>query len=147
MSAAQATLSSPSPPADAPGSLEWMRHGSCAGSKTPDLWFPDYSDWSTAAQAKAACQTCPVTAACLAYALEAGIRHGIWGGATPEERGARRRPGRPAAATPARTHEAQAARERRSRIRQAAEAGDPVAGELLDGERARDRNRKARDAA
>ncbi|MFI9244129.1 WhiB family transcriptional regulator [Streptomyces sp. NPDC053086] len=52
-------------------------------------------------QAKAICARCPVTEACLAWALQAegdvGItdRQGIWGGTTPRERWAmgRKQPG------------------------------------------------------
>lgn len=37
-------------------------------------------------QAKAICATCPVRAECLAVAVAAGERHGVWGGLTSDER-------------------------------------------------------------
>jgi WhiB family transcriptional regulator, redox-sensing transcriptional regulator len=43
---------------------------------------------------KRICSACPVRTQCLAYALDRGIEHGIWGGMTEQERRAllRRRP-------------------------------------------------------
>lgn len=61
-----------------------------------DLFFPIGSGpWAAeqAAEAKAVCARCPVTAECLTWAVAEGFGHGIWGGLTEEER---RRP-RPAA--------------------------------------------------
>ena len=40
--------------------------------------------------AKAVCVRCPVRAQCLDYAVALGIRHGVWGGTTPEERDGRK---------------------------------------------------------
>jgi WhiB family redox-sensing transcriptional regulator len=66
------------------------------GGYDPDLWYPT-SDERTRrgrfdrAKAKAVCQDCPVQAACLAYALDAGEDAGVWGGATEAERRAMRR--------------------------------------------------------
>lgn len=34
----------------------------------------------------ALCRTCPVLGACLAWALQAGDLHGVWGGTTARER-------------------------------------------------------------
>ena len=50
--------------------------------------------------AKAICRQCPVRRQCLDTALQfehRSIRHGVWGGLTPKERGrlARQSPGRP----------------------------------------------------
>ena len=45
----------------------------------------------SARQARAVCATCPVTASCLRYALEASDRHGVWGGMSERERAAIRR--------------------------------------------------------
>lgn len=36
--------------------------------------------------AGAVCDTCPIQAACLAYALTAGEKHGVWGGMSEEDR-------------------------------------------------------------
>lgn len=55
----------------------------------PDLFFPPgYSreHQPRVRQAKAICLQCPVTAQCLALALQAGEPTGIWGGCTPAER-------------------------------------------------------------
>ncbi|MGC4050639.1 MAG: WhiB family transcriptional regulator [Paludibaculum sp.] len=50
---------------------------------------------------KALCDGCPVRNDCLAHALAAGERHGMWGGLQPEERAALlRRRRQVAAATP-----------------------------------------------
>jgi WhiB family redox-sensing transcriptional regulator len=71
-------------------SLVWMRHGLCAISPDPDLWFPETGGSQAAAEAKAVCVRCPVRAQCLDYAVALGIRHGVWGGTTPEERDGRK---------------------------------------------------------
>ena len=42
-------------------------------------------------EAKRTCRECPVESKCLAYAIEAKIEHGIWGGMTPKERRALRK--------------------------------------------------------
>ncbi|MEU2134961.1 WhiB family transcriptional regulator [Streptomyces sp. NPDC018352] len=44
------------------------------------------------AEAKALCAQCPIKAACADHAIQRGERDGIWGGLTPAERRARRRP-------------------------------------------------------
>jgi WhiB family redox-sensing transcriptional regulator len=49
-------------------------------------------------QAKSVCARCPVRAECLAYALDNGLDHGIFGGATEAERRAVRRARTPRAA-------------------------------------------------
>ncbi|XVQ10606.1 WhiB family transcriptional regulator [Spirillospora sp. CA-255316] len=59
----------------------WMDEADCVGSW--ELFFPDHSD---PGPAKRICGGCPVRGQCLAYALRAGERHGIWGGMTPGER-------------------------------------------------------------
>lgn len=43
------------------------------------------------ARAKAVCESCPVRAQCLDYALSNSIRHGVWGGLNEEERMRERR--------------------------------------------------------
>jgi WhiB family redox-sensing transcriptional regulator len=60
----------------------WKAHALCA-QVDPEIFFPHAGD--RAREAKDICAACPVTAACLAYAL----RHyeaGIWGGKTEYER-------------------------------------------------------------
>lgn len=62
----------------------WMREASCAGSPTPDAWHevkPRGIEWAVSV-----CQSCPVSAQCLQFALSDPSLEGIWGGTTPEER-------------------------------------------------------------
>jgi WhiB family redox-sensing transcriptional regulator len=59
--------------------------------KDPELWFPDATlgpnqRRNTIERAKTICRGCPSRAACLRMALDADIRHGIWGGLTERER-------------------------------------------------------------
>jgi WhiB family redox-sensing transcriptional regulator len=63
----------------------WMRWASCAESD-PDLWHPENNNAAQAKQAAAICRRCPVRAECLAYALEHGEEHGVWGGMSVRER-------------------------------------------------------------
>lgn len=70
----------------------------CVGHE-PEIWFAADGRSTVAspeawAPAAAICATCPVTAACLAAAMDAegqngaANRHGMWGGLTPDERAA-----------------------------------------------------------
>ncbi|HEY0717283.1 MAG TPA: WhiB family transcriptional regulator [Streptosporangiaceae bacterium] len=55
----------------------------------PDLFFPISGkgrSQSDAARARRICQSCPVRAACLDYALATHQSDGIWGGLTTDER-------------------------------------------------------------
>ena len=64
------------------GPGRWVRHAAC-GTVGGD-WFPDGAidlSWE-----RAVCAACPVQQDCLAYALEAGVEYGIWGGYTATER-------------------------------------------------------------
>ena len=72
------------------GSLDWGRDGACRTHKGPDWWHPprDMADVYYPL-AKAVCNGCPVRQACEDYATGAGLPDGIWGGKTPQERGAR----------------------------------------------------------
>lgn len=73
--------------------MSWRDHAACAG-ETSDLFFPIGASGSAFLQAKQAqrvCAACPVRTACLEWALEAGIEHGIWGGLTEEERRTQKR--------------------------------------------------------
>lgn len=89
-----AIVSDPAPRAGAlllpgpPGGLMLpvLPGAACKGTD-PRLWFPG-SGWRSAVRAaKAVCAGCPVRERCLQWALDAGETEGIWGGATPEERG------------------------------------------------------------
>jgi WhiB family transcriptional regulator, redox-sensing transcriptional regulator len=61
----------------------WRTRGVCQ-SVDPETFFPAPSEPADAAVAL--CRTCEVQGACLAWALEAGDCHGVWGATTPRER-------------------------------------------------------------
>lgn len=50
----------------------------------PELFFPEKG--ANAIHAKKICETCPVTTQCLLFAIEHGMRYGIWGGMNTRER-------------------------------------------------------------
>lgn len=50
----------------------------------PELFFPAPSE--SPEPAVETCHTCPVQGACLAWALNVGDLHGVWGGTTARER-------------------------------------------------------------
>jgi WhiB family transcriptional regulator, redox-sensing transcriptional regulator len=55
----------------------------------PELFFPVAGAGAALAEiarAKAVCGRCPVREQCLDYAIESGQAHGVWGGATVDER-------------------------------------------------------------
>lgn len=57
----------------------------CVGD--PECWFASGArGQELIEQAVAACSWCPVRVECLAYAVAADEREGVWGGSTPEER-------------------------------------------------------------
>jgi hypothetical protein len=61
----------------------WRTRGACQ-AVDPETFFPAPSEPADAAIAL--CRTCDVQGACLAWALEVGDCHGVWGGTTPRER-------------------------------------------------------------
>jgi WhiB family redox-sensing transcriptional regulator len=61
----------------------WVDQAVCA-STDPEAFYPEVG--ASAAPAKRVCAHCPVTADCLAWALNTREPHGIWGGHTPTER-------------------------------------------------------------
>ena len=67
---------------------DWRDRAACR-VVNPELFFP-VSEVGPGAvqvrQAKSVCARCPVQAECLEYAVEAGLAHGVFGGATPHER-------------------------------------------------------------
>jgi WhiB family redox-sensing transcriptional regulator len=71
----------------------WQSRAACR-DVDPELFFP-VGDSGPAllqiAEAKAVCHACPVTAKCLAHALDAGHRDGVWGGRSADERSVLRR--------------------------------------------------------
>lgn len=65
--------------------MSWINDAICA-QIDPELWFPDNGDHRAA---KRICATCPVTAECLAFALQnevSGHRYGIYGGLDAKQR-------------------------------------------------------------
>ena len=64
----------------------FMDHAACRGMDQ-DLFLPEKGNAPALyATARKVCRTCPVRLACLRYALDAGEKHGMWGGFTPKER-------------------------------------------------------------
>jgi WhiB family transcriptional regulator, redox-sensing transcriptional regulator len=61
----------------------WRTRGVCQ-TVDPETFFPAPSEPADAALAL--CRSCDVQGACLAWALEVGDCHGVWGGTTPRER-------------------------------------------------------------
>jgi WhiB family transcriptional regulator, redox-sensing transcriptional regulator len=71
---------------------QWRSAAACR-SADPDLFFPISESGpglKQAAGAQAICATCRVRRECLAFALQTGQVHGIWGGTTEHERAAAR---------------------------------------------------------
>lgn len=62
---------------------EWMVDANCLGLDT-DLFFPDRG--GDTRFAKSICRECDVQVECLAYALNNGEHHGIWGGMSESDR-------------------------------------------------------------
>ncbi|HEY2220879.1 WhiB family transcriptional regulator [Actinomycetospora sp.] len=55
----------------------------------PELFFPIGTEGPGAEQATAAkyiCGTCPISSACLRWALDTGQEAGVWGGTSEEDR-------------------------------------------------------------
>lgn len=66
-----------------PNDTIWMAAGRCR-DHPPELVFP--GDGGGVAAAQRVCATCPVAEACLDYALDHHIEHGVWGGASERAR-------------------------------------------------------------
>jgi WhiB family redox-sensing transcriptional regulator len=64
-------------------SESWMSEARCR-DLNPDIFFPE--DGSGVAVAKAYCGECSVKGACLNYALDNHIDHGVWGGTSERQR-------------------------------------------------------------
>ena len=71
---------------------DWESRALCA-QIGGDLWFPERRE--EAAEAIAICNQCPVRTACLQFALNNDITHGIYGGLTKTERRRLPQPERP----------------------------------------------------
>jgi WhiB family transcriptional regulator, redox-sensing transcriptional regulator len=67
---------------------DWRDEAACRDTD-PELFFPDDTNRFARAHvrtAKLICRGCPVSAACLNWALASGQEAGIWGGLTEDER-------------------------------------------------------------
>ena len=62
---------------------EWMQSAACRGMDV-NIFYPPVGEHGTAA--KRVCAGCPVAAECLAYAVNLGEHHGIWGGVAEKQR-------------------------------------------------------------
>ena len=71
-------------------SPDWYRSAACRDVSTSAFYPPDNERGVLARRrvqrAKQICDSCPVIRICLATAISAGEKHGIWGGLTPQER-------------------------------------------------------------
>jgi WhiB family redox-sensing transcriptional regulator len=68
---------------DADAATAWMAKGNCR-LYPPATFFP--SDGVGVEKARKICAGCPVAEACLEYALDHRIDHGVWGGCSERER-------------------------------------------------------------
>lgn len=73
------------------GVLGWQESALCAQTD-PEAFFPEKG--GSTRDAKRVCSECPVSTACLDYALAKDERFGIWGGMSERERRRLRRQSR-----------------------------------------------------
>jgi len=64
---------------------DWRESAACAGTDDA-LFFPVGDEGPLVDQAKSICAACPVSDACLQYALSTNQTEGLWGGMTSGER-------------------------------------------------------------
>lgn len=77
-------MNHPYVPVTAPDDPEAWRQEALCAETDPEAFFPEKG--GSTRDAKKICVKCDVRAQCLAYALERGERHGIWGGLSERER-------------------------------------------------------------
>lgn len=65
--------------------LSWKAQANCAGMN-PNDFFPKPHERRKVIDAKAVCAGCAVREKCLAWALDEGITHGVWGGTSERQR-------------------------------------------------------------
>jgi WhiB family redox-sensing transcriptional regulator len=73
--------------------MDWRHRAECL-DEDPELFFPIGNTGPAIMQieeAKKVCRRCDVREQCLAWALEAGQDHGVWGGLSEDERRALKR--------------------------------------------------------
>lgn len=63
--------------------MTWLLSARCR-DHDPDLFFTTAP--GSERRAKTVCRPCPVRSECLAFALDAEIEHGVWGGMNVRER-------------------------------------------------------------
>ncbi|MEU0843949.1 WhiB family transcriptional regulator [Streptomyces sp. NPDC005962] len=71
------------------GDTSWHTRAACYGMDVEDadaVFFPGPRDHEDIAEAKELCGWCPVRGDCLNFALDNGIKEGVWGGLTEAER-------------------------------------------------------------
>src|SRR5918992_1347202 len=76
-----------------PPAMDWRNRAECL-DEDPELFFPIGNTGPAILQieeAKQVCRRCEVREQCLAWALEAGQDHGVWGGLSEDERRALKR--------------------------------------------------------
>lgn len=64
---------------------DWIELAACQ-DEDPELFFPGRGMNTQLRAAKAVCAFCAVKEECLEFALENGIKHGVWGGKSERER-------------------------------------------------------------
>ena len=73
--------------------MDW-RHKAICRDEPDELFFPVGNSGPALlqiAEAKTVCRRCPAVSDCLAWALDHGIDHGVWGGMGEDERRALKR--------------------------------------------------------
>jgi WhiB family transcriptional regulator, redox-sensing transcriptional regulator len=74
------------------GAGHWQQQAACRGTDTGLFYHLDNERGASRRrrelQAKQICRECPVLTECLSWALATREPHGVWGGLSPEERGA-----------------------------------------------------------
>ena len=64
---------------------QWHDEAACIG--LPQGWFfPSVGDLDAIASARAVCARCPVRQPCLRWAVDHGVKTGIWGGTSERQR-------------------------------------------------------------
>lgn len=76
--------------------LEWQEDAACRDVDNMLFFGADESESELERQtreghAKSICQTCPVKAPCLEFAMDTNQKYGIWGGYTDKERSSLKR--------------------------------------------------------
>ncbi len=75
--------------------MSWQYKAACGGENAPLFFGPEREGRpdreNREVKAAAICASCPVRTQCLEYALRLSVKHGIWGGLSPEERARERR--------------------------------------------------------